>query len=140
MHDNYGTQNAVQFIFSFKEWIQENTSGVVLLQIRDTPKKQKIENNSAKSFFEKTSSPIKNLSDNFLVVQDYISDKLIRNVSMTKDLSFEYILIQMPETKDRVSLNWHLTEKEKNTLLTGIYSQENKNELLKLKSILQSYQ
>jgi hypothetical protein len=59
---------------------------------------------------------------------------------MTKDLSFEYILIQMPETKDRVSLNWHLTEKEKNTLLTGIYSQENKNELLKLKSILQSYQ
>ena len=140
LHDNYGTQNAVQFIFSFKEWIQENTSGVVLLQIRDTPKKQKIENNSAKSFFEKTSSPIKNLSDNFLVVQDYISDKLIRNVSMTKDLSFEYILIQMPETKDRVSLNWHLTEKEKNTLLTGIYSQENKNELLKLKSILQSYQ
>ena len=140
LHDNYGTQNAVQFIFSFKEWIQENTSGVVLLQIRDTPKKQKIENNSAKSFFEKTSSPIKNLSDNFLVVQDYISDKLISNVSMTKDLSFEYILIQMPETKDRVSLNWHLTEKEKNTLLTGIYSQENKNELLKLKSILQSYQ
>lgn len=137
LHDNYGTQNATQFIFSFKEWIQENTSGVVLLQIRDKPKKLEIENNSAKSFFEKTSSPIKNLSDNFLVVQDYISDKLIRNVSMTKDLSFEYILVQMPETKDRISLNWHLTEKEKNTLLTGIYSQENKNELNKLKSILQ---
>ena len=140
LHDNYGTQNATQFIFSFKEWIQENTSGVVLLQIRDTPKKLDVENNSAKSFFEKTSSPIKNLSDNFLVVQDYISDKLIRNVSMTKDLSFEYILIQMPETKERVSLNWHLTEKEKNTLLTGIYSNQNKKELQKLKSILQSYQ
>jgi hypothetical protein len=140
LHDNYGTQNATQFIFSFKEWIQENTSGVVLIQLRDTPKKLDVENNSAKSFFEKTSSPIKNLSDNFLVVQDYISDKLIRNVSMTKDLSFEYILIQMPETKERVSLNWHLTEKEKNTLLTGIYSKENQNELRKLKSILQSYQ
>ena len=139
LHDNYGTQNASQFIFSFKEWIQQNTSGVVLLQIRDTPKKLKIENNSAKSFFEKTSSPIKNLSDNFLVVQDYISDKLIRNVSMTSEFSFEYILIQMPETKDRISVNWHLTEKEKNTLLTGIYSKENKNELRKLKSILQSY-
>ena len=59
---------------------------------------------------------------------------------MKKDLSFEYILIQMPETKERVSLNWHLTEKEKNTLLTGIYSKENQNELRKLKSILKSYQ
>ena len=136
LHDNYGTQNAIQFIYSFKKWIQENTSGVVLLQIRDTPKKLKIKNNSAETFFEKTTAPVQNLSDNFLVMQDYVSDKLICSISMTKGIPFEYVLIQMPDTKERVSLNWHLTEKEKKMLLTGIYSKQNTEALAKLKSIL----
>jgi hypothetical protein len=138
LHDNYGTQNAVQFIYAFKDWINDNTSGVVLLQIRDTPKKIKTENNSAATFFEKTTGPIKNLSDNFLVVQDYISDKLISNINMTKDIKFDYVLVQMPETKERVSLNWHLTEKEKNLLITGIYSNNNKVEIAKLKSLIKA--
>jgi hypothetical protein len=140
LHDNYGTQNAIQFIYSFKKWIQENTSGVVLLQIRDTPKKLKIENSSAETFFEKTTAPVKNLSNNFLVMQDYISDKLIRSVSMTQDIPFKYVLIQMPETKERVSLNWHLTEKEKFLLLNGIYSKQNKEALERLKAILSTNQ
>jgi hypothetical protein len=140
LHDNYGTQNAIQFIYSFKKWIQENTSGVVLLQIRDTPKKLKIKNNSAETFFEKTTAPVQNLSDNFLVMQDYVSDKLICSVSMTKGIPFEYVLIQMPDTKERVSLNWHLTEKEKKMLLTGIYSKQNIEALAKLKTLLTTNQ
>ena len=72
------------------------------------------------------------------MVQDYISDKLISNISMTKDIKFDYILIQMPETKERVSLNWHLTEKEKNLLITGIYSNNNKVEITKLKSLIKA--
>ena len=140
LHDNYGTQNAIQFIYSFKKWIQENTSGVVLLQIRDTPKKLKIKNNSAETFFEKTTAPVQNLSDNFLVMQDYVSDKLICSISMTKGIPFEYVLIQMPDTKERVSLNWHLTEKEKKMLLTGIYSKQNTEALAKLKTILTTNQ
>jgi len=42
----------------------------------------------------------------------------------------------MPETKDKVSLNWHLTEKEKYLLRNGVYSSENQKELLRLKTIL----
>ena len=140
LHDNYGTQNAIQFIYSFKKWIQENTSGVVLLQIRDTPKKLKIKNNSAETFFEKTTAPVQNLSDNFLVMQDYVSDKLICSISMAKGIPFEYVLIQMPDTKERVSLNWHLTEKEKKMLLTGIYSRQNIEALAKLKTMLTTNQ
>ncbi|MFM7016630.1 MAG: hypothetical protein ACKOX3_09910 [Bacteroidota bacterium] len=140
LHDNYGTQNAVQFIYTFKDWIKNNTSGVILLQIRDTPKKINTSNNSASTFFEKTTGPIKNLSDNFLVTQDYIADKLISNVNATSDIKFDYVLVQMPETKERVSLNWHLTEKEKNLLISGIYSYQNKEELSRIKSLLTSNQ
>ena len=136
LHDNYGTQNAIQFLYSFADWIKENTSGVILLQIRDTPKKLKIDNHSAATFLEKTTGPIKNLSENFLVVQDFISDKLIHDFSQTSSFQFDYVLIQMPETKERVSLNWHLTEKEKKLLMTGVYSNENKSAIHKLKNLL----
>ncbi len=135
LHDNYGTQNATQFILTFKDWIKENTSGVILLQIRDKPKMLDSISN-AETFLQKTTGPIKNLSDNFLLMQDYISDKLIRNISMNQDIVFDYVLIQMPETKDKISLNWHLTEKEKFMMLNGVYDQQNQESLLKLKKLL----
>ena len=59
---------------------------------------------------------------------------------MTQDIPFKYVLIQMPETKERVSLNWHLTEKEKFLLLNGIYSKQNKEALERLKAILSTNQ
>ena len=33
--DNFGEATAIRFLNVFREWMQENTGGVVLLQIRD---------------------------------------------------------------------------------------------------------
>jgi len=37
LRDNYGQETSLRFISSFKEWLKQNTSKVVLLQIRDRP-------------------------------------------------------------------------------------------------------
>ena len=35
LRDNYGPETVVRFVQVFEDWIKENTSGVVLIQIRD---------------------------------------------------------------------------------------------------------
>ena len=40
--DNFGVDDATRFLYSFKDWIAENTSGVVILSIRDSSKENEI--------------------------------------------------------------------------------------------------
>jgi hypothetical protein len=35
LRDNFGQENTLRFIESFKNWLQENTAKVVIIQIRD---------------------------------------------------------------------------------------------------------
>ena len=36
--DNFGLSDAIRFVFAYKDWIAENTSGIVFVSIRDSPK------------------------------------------------------------------------------------------------------
>ena len=38
MRDNFGMKTTVQFLYTFREWIQENTREVIVVQIRDLQK------------------------------------------------------------------------------------------------------
>ena len=35
LRDNFGQETTLRFLFSFDDWIKENTSGVLIMQIRD---------------------------------------------------------------------------------------------------------
>ncbi|HQF29513.1 MAG TPA: patatin-like phospholipase family protein, partial [Bacteroidia bacterium] len=136
IRDNYGTMNSVQFMYIFRNWIEENTSGVVMIQIRDTYKQAKVENNSVKTIFEKMLAPMRNVSGNFIIMQDYSFDRYLEYASSFLNTPLEYILFQMPETQEKISLSWHLTEKEKNFLKDAPLNTENREALNKLTTIL----
>src|SRR5699024_6025752 len=38
IRDNYGTKTTIRYILALRNWIKKNTSGVIVLQIRDTKK------------------------------------------------------------------------------------------------------
>src|SRR5690606_3434806 len=38
VRDNYGALTTFKYMHTFKEWINENTSGVIIIQIRDKEK------------------------------------------------------------------------------------------------------
>lgn len=136
IRDNYGTMNSVQFMYIFRNWIEENTSGVVMIQIRDTYKQPKVEDNSVKTIFEKLMAPMRNVSGNFIIMQDYTHDRYLEYASGFLHKPLEYILFQMPETQEKISLSWHLTEKEKNFLKAAPLNSENRASLNKLTTIL----
>lgn len=136
IRDNFGFINSLQFLFTFREWIKENTSGVIMVQIRDTYKKPEVEDNSVKTMVEKFSAPMRNLNGNFIIMQDYATDRSIQYAKAWFDGKLDFVLFQVPETKERVSLSWHLTEREKIFLKEAAWNEENKKSLHDLMELM----
>jgi hypothetical protein len=136
MRDNYGIINSVRYIFHLKEWIKENTSGVVLIQIRDTNKKYKHRDPESNTILNKITSPLRNITGNFILMQDYVQDDYLRFVTEWLDVPFDYLLFQLPKIEKQISLSWHLTKREKLFLRNAAYTEENLNNLLRVKKLL----
>lgn len=136
IRDNFGYINSLQFLYTFREWIEKNTSGVILLQIRDTYKEPEVEDNSVKTIIEKLLAPMRNLSGNFLIMQDYSYDRELLFAKAWFKGPLDFVLFEMPETKDRVSLSWHLTETEKLFLKRAPWNEGNTKAFKRLLNLL----
>ena len=148
--DNFGVSDAVRFAFVFRDWILDNTSGVVFLSIRDSEKQGPVSSNTNLSLLEKLGSPISAIYNNFENIQDINNDIRIEyattwfreNVEM---VTFEYVprynnqdewdFEENPEN-ERASLNWRLTSKEKQNIIGNLESYENQQALERLLNIL----
>lgn len=136
IRDNYGIRNATRFLYVFREWISSNTSGVVLVQIRDNHKRADLENKKSQSILSRVLSPLQNLSGNFLLMQDYSQDEQIQFVSDFLNCQFDYIDLEVPLMDEKVALSWHLTEQEKQRIQRAVYSPKNKTEIERLSKLL----
>jgi hypothetical protein len=72
--DNFGIGDAIRFLYVFNDWISENTSGVIFLSIRDSPKDKKIKDTHKDSLLDKVFVPISSLYKNFDNIQDFNND------------------------------------------------------------------
>ena len=126
VRDNYGVQTSVRYLIAFRQWIMENTSGVVFVQIRDNNKYEQSKMRTIRSLWEKIMSPFKNLSSNFIVMQDYVNDSFSEYLKTLYGRQIRFVDLQMNQKEERISLSWHLTQKEKLYVI-----QEGNNELNK---------
>jgi hypothetical protein len=136
IRDNYGILNSVRFLFEFREWIQNNTSGIVLIQIRDTNKKSTTQNQSLSTILSKLTAPLRNVSGNFILMQDYAQDDYLKYLEAIVDCPFDFVDFQLPQMEEKIALSWHLTEKEKQFLRGAIHTEENKKSLEKIGKLL----
>ena len=74
--DNYGILSATRFLQVFKDWIHENTSGVVLLQISSTDKIDPIQPSDSRGIVESFFTPL-NIVSKVLTVQEFEHDNSI---------------------------------------------------------------
>ncbi|EAZ79108.1 hypothetical protein [Algoriphagus machipongonensis] len=148
LSDNFGIQDALRFTYVFQEWIAENTSGVVLITIRDSEKNTEIPPTTPPKLFEKIFTPLKNIYSNWDHVQTIQNEVLFNymNESMPfplEKVEFEYAPEQVQagelsgsqETMQRASLNWRLTAREKKSILASIYTLKNQQSIQKLKEM-----
>jgi len=135
--DNYGLEETTKFIFTFKKWLLENTSRIVVIQIRDQYKEQKIVNNAPKNIFQSFTFPVNQFYSNLFPVQNYKEDRMLEYLSSWYAGKLDVIYFQLNnEVNDNISLSWHLTEKEKRQVRNSMLLRDNQEALEQLKKVL----
>lgn len=122
IRDNYGIESSVRFTSYFKDWIANNTSGVVMLNIRGLEQEVPIRTRISQGVFEKIVSPIGNLYLNWVEVQDYQNDYLLHQLKEELDVPLHVITVDYrpPPGRRRASLSFHLTAQEKEDIIYAV--------------------
>lgn len=130
IRDNYGTKTTMLFLHSLEDWIAENTSGVIVVEIRDTRKVYEEEQFKDVSFFDKLTLPFGNMYKNFPRIQSYNQKELEQLGLKSLDFPVETVVFNLMQQKsERISLSWHLTQAEKLKIEGAINSASNKGAL-----------
>ncbi|MDX1652473.1 MAG: patatin-like phospholipase family protein [Brumimicrobium sp.] len=137
IRDNYGTKTTVRYLLALRKWIKENTSGVIILKVRDSKKAMANEIYSEIGLIDKLFLPFGNMYGNFPRVQDFDQDELLSATIRTVDYPIQIVSLNLREDfRDRIALSWHLTKQEKNKIVKAINSSANKSEIERLLKIM----
>lgn len=132
--DNYGIVSATRFIHVFKDWIKENTSGVVLVQVSGVDKIKDLDPDGRKGAIETMLNPL-GIAGQILELQDFEQDTNIGFIYdiLGKDM-FEVIrFFYRPTDEDeKASMTFHLNQREKDDILNSFYMEENQTKLKRL--------
>jgi hypothetical protein len=137
IRDNYGGKVSVDYLFAMSDWIKKNTSGVIIVETRDTKRILNDESYNDISLMDKITLPFGNMITNFTRTQDFDQEQLMKLCSKSFEFPVDIVTFNLRErSKDRISLSWHLTKREKKKIANAFYSQENQAMLTKLKKLL----
>jgi hypothetical protein len=138
LRDNYGPETAVRFLQVFREWIRENTAGVLLIQIRDRISggwDHPYESTDVTEIFTK---PLLLLQYNWYKMQEYNQNDLLSFTRQSLGTSFQSICFQYVPKKENAgaALNFHLTKREKKDISDALHNPYNQTEFSKFASII----
>lgn len=141
IRDNTGLKTSLRFLFTFRKWIEENTSGVIFVDIRDSHKARPIEKKPQMTILENVITPLGNIYGNLLTIQDYNQDESYEYAKGWFGSKFDFIKFELPTKEQDISLSWHLTTREKVSVNNSINLIENqksfKQLLLKMQELEQ---
>lgn len=136
--DNFGLDATMKFIYTFRNWISANTSGIVIIQIRDNEKRFQEEENPTRTFLGELTSPVRSIYYNLCRTQDMNHDQLLQYFSECFDGEIDLVDFELPTRKkgQKLSLSWHLTESEKNQITNAFNLPNNQKSLERLKYLM----
>ncbi len=151
--DNFGLSDAVRFMYAYREWIEENTSGVIFISIRDSPKLNTIAPAVKPNLIDGLTQPISTVYNNFENFQDINSDMAISYArswfkGKIDRVDIQYLaenygpimskLDSLRQNNARASLSWRLTTREKQNIVNAIFSSQNQEQIRRLQTLLQA--
>jgi len=133
--DNFGVKSAVRFVQVFKDWITENTSGVVMILIQGRDRTEEISQNESKGIINNLLDPL-GIAGKMLRLQEFDHDT---NLGFTYDIlgedMFDVIRFKYKpsEQNQEASMSFHLTENEKRDIMGAMKTSDNQESLERLK-------
>ncbi len=139
MRDNFGFTTTVPFISVFHKWIEENTSGVYVIQLRDLDKIARFDPNINTSFSARVVGPLGSVYSNIFNTHNYAQDEMEDQIRRWLKVPFDVITYELEQIPGSpVSLNWHLTEFEKQYIAKGVYTQNNDHNNKRINDLLKN--
>ena len=127
LRDNYGQETALRFMSVFNDWIVQNTSKLVLIQIRDR------KNGGWEHPFESTdiseiiTKPMLLLQYNYYKLQEYNQNELVNMESAINPNFYKLAFHYVPKKEDvTAALNFHLTKREKQDIALSLNNESNR--------------
>lgn len=138
--DNYGLLSAARFIQVFHEWIQEHTSGVVLVQINTSEKIETISPSDQKGVITSLFNPL-DIAGQLLSLQEFEQDAGIGFVfDLLGEERFQVVrFLYRPTKASKVAaaISFHLSQGEKRSVLQAWDLPENQASVRALRKALQ---
>ncbi len=138
LRDNLGTETSLRFLDNFKEWIMENTGGVVLLQLRDRVNDEWLAKREVASLTDIMVTPATMLQNNWFALQSYSQADQYSYFNNNQDSLLKKInIIYKPSSIDKgAALNFHLSAREKRDIMLSFYSPVNEEAVKQMRALL----
>lgn len=137
--DNYGTRTAIRYLYEFRNWIAANTDRVIILQVRENHKAIDLKTRDKSTFLELITSPLGSVYENMFRIQDYQHEQLLMYAQSWYRGKIELVEFDLNSAfgeQQEISMNFHLTSKEKQKILQALDRPENLLAFKKLRRLL----
>ena len=137
VRDNEGFELALRYIHQHRKWIEENTAGVIVVQIKANRPNEIPISDGRVTRLDRITKPIGGVYRSFHNFQVY-------NKSMLMEFSREELKLPLSivrfllfdSSDDKVSLSWHLTNMEKAKIQSTFENEINQEALEKLDGLI----
>ncbi|MEO7961440.1 MAG: hypothetical protein ABIR19_07830 [Ginsengibacter sp.] len=138
LRDNYGQETSLRFLHVFRDWINENTGGVLIIQIRSRKKGSWDQNIEPGDITGILTKPFTMLQTNWFMLQDYFQNDEITYARNFLDSNFHRVaFMYIPEKEEHgATLNFHLTANEKKEVISSLHRKNNVEALQEVKRLL----
>ncbi|MEZ5017840.1 MAG: hypothetical protein R2800_12355 [Flavipsychrobacter sp.] len=137
LRDNFGVELISRYLYTMRDWINENVDNVVYLQIRDTKDYEIFPPSSMKTLGSMIIDPVFAIQNKWEPFQSYQQEYVKDYAPNFLKSKLHYVTLQyIPEKKSNMAaLNFHLTTRERKDILNSINHPNNQkavDDILKL--------
>lgn len=137
LRDNYGQETTLRFMEALQDWIKENTSGVLILQIRDRGAGAWEFPYISDDISDHATKPFLLLQHNWFKMMEFFQNDMLSYYSDHEGRKIHKITLQYAADKDenKAALSFHLSQREEKDIMASIstpYNKANFEKLLKL--------
>ncbi|HNU13666.1 MAG TPA: hypothetical protein PKI55_04350 [Chitinophagaceae bacterium] len=134
LRDNYGQETTLRFLSSFDDWIKENTSGVLVIQIRDRQGGGWESPYLSDDITDHATKPFLLLQHNWFKMMEYFQNDMLDYFTTNNGIPVHKLVFQYAASsqENKAALNFHLTRREEKDIINSIGSEGNRESFKKL--------
>jgi hypothetical protein len=138
LRDNYGQETALRFMESFDDWIKQNTSGALILQIKDRGAGGWEHPYLSDDMSDHITKPFLLLQHNWFKMMEFFQNDMLSYYSDHEGRNIHKIIFQYAADREenKAALSFHLSRREEKDIMSSIHSTYNLSNFDKLLKLL----